>query len=221
MQQHRYEHERLVSPYGDAGPELAHPTGKRRHERRGAEAAHHGACPPAVGGSRPPGGARHGVLAPGRGGAGPALGRGRGGSDGSARPQSPGGATGERRSTLAGSIGGGLPGQTLPPRTTHSTSTPPPFRDGTAHTWAPPSGDATSSTLSQGIGRQASSTTMPSRPSGRRHIAVGRQSSPPQQDTPYLSLRPEYQPWAPAGTGARQASAARAQVRRSRPMAPA
>src|SRR6188768_2546604 len=62
-----------------------------------------------------------------------------------------------------------------------------------------PAGRRDAKDLVPGIRRHVPSTTMPSRPLGRRHIAVGLQSSPLQQDTPYLSFSSAYQSW-PSGS---------------------
>ena len=55
----------------------------------------------------------------------------------------------------------------------------------------------------RGAGRQDASAE---RKCSDGHIAVGLQSCPSQQDTPYLSVRPEYHSWPSAPAGARSAS---------------
>ena len=66
--------------------------------------------------------------------------------------------------------------------------------------WAPPSGEATFSTLSHGIGRQTLSISRPSFRSGRTQSLTGRQSLSSQHEMPLRLRRPVYQPCAPAGT---------------------
>ena len=68
--------------------------------------------------------------------------------------------------------------------------------------WAPPSGEATFSTLSHGIGRQTPSISRPSFRSGRTQSLTGRQSLSSQHEMPLRLRRPVYQPCAPAGAAA-------------------